>query len=347
MALLPGALLCTACCPHWQLLRSPAQHSAAAGSSAAACVLVCLQANLPPSPSSPTWRAARRSSGTGTPPTCCSACAARGGEPGVWGVYVGGWGGGVGGWGGVGWAGAYRVPMLQPLASGQLLAWHGVSTTRVCCCGIDSCYCPGPPPLPPPRRYAELKSLNVNPANPQQLAVAASDPLLRIYDRRMLSAGACAPDSTLCFACVHLHTCAPWAQWAQQALGQALLASRWRAGRRPSSRLALPEANHTRCTLQASLCAWRRPRSRCWRWRRRTWRWRPRRRAAAMAGGRRACTRPTWLGATVGTRWGQVAALLPGLHTVGGSWRAQPGCAMSAPPLQRSSARHASLPAWP
>lgn len=39
-------------------------------------------------------------------------------------------------------------------------------------------------------RFAELKSLNLNPANPQQLAVAASDPLLRIYDRRMLTPGA-------------------------------------------------------------------------------------------------------------------------------------------------------------
>lgn len=44
-------------------------------------------------------------------------------------------------------------------------------------------------PAPFSRRFAELKSLNLNPANPQQLAVAASDPLLRIYDRRMLTPG--------------------------------------------------------------------------------------------------------------------------------------------------------------
>ncbi|PRW39165.1 WD and tetratricopeptide repeats 1-like [Chlorella sorokiniana] len=39
-------------------------------------------------------------------------------------------------------------------------------------------------------RFAELKSLNLNPANPHQLAVAACDPLLRIYDRRMLTPAA-------------------------------------------------------------------------------------------------------------------------------------------------------------
>ena len=39
-------------------------------------------------------------------------------------------------------------------------------------------------------RTAELKSVSVNPAAPHLLAVAASDPLLRIYDRRMLTPGA-------------------------------------------------------------------------------------------------------------------------------------------------------------
>jgi hypothetical protein len=39
-------------------------------------------------------------------------------------------------------------------------------------------------------RYSELKSLDVNPANPNLLGVAAADPLLRVYDRRMLSPGA-------------------------------------------------------------------------------------------------------------------------------------------------------------
>lgn len=41
----------------------------------------------------------------------------------------------------------------------------------------------------PPSRSAELKSLNLNPAKPHQLAVGASDPLVRVYDRRMLSPG--------------------------------------------------------------------------------------------------------------------------------------------------------------
>ena len=36
---------------------------------------------------------------------------------------------------------------------------------------------------------SELKSLNLNPAMPHQLAVAAADPFVRIYDRRMLTPG--------------------------------------------------------------------------------------------------------------------------------------------------------------
>ncbi|EFN53955.1 hypothetical protein CHLNCDRAFT_136223 [Chlorella variabilis] len=39
-------------------------------------------------------------------------------------------------------------------------------------------------------RFSELKSLGLNPARPHLLAVAAADPLLRVYDRRMLTAGA-------------------------------------------------------------------------------------------------------------------------------------------------------------
>ena len=38
-------------------------------------------------------------------------------------------------------------------------------------------------------RYSELKSLNLNPVNPHLLGIAAADPFLRIYDRRMLSTG--------------------------------------------------------------------------------------------------------------------------------------------------------------
>lgn len=42
-------------------------------------------------------------------------------------------------------------------------------------------------------RYSELKSLNLNPCKPHQLAVAAADPLIRLYDRRMLSTGGRGP----------------------------------------------------------------------------------------------------------------------------------------------------------
>lgn len=38
-------------------------------------------------------------------------------------------------------------------------------------------------------RFSELKSLNLNLAKPHQLAVAAADPFLRVYDRRMLGTG--------------------------------------------------------------------------------------------------------------------------------------------------------------
>ena len=37
----------------------------------------------------------------------------------------------------------------------------------------------------------ELKSVAINKANPNQLALAASDAYVRLYDRRMLSPGQC------------------------------------------------------------------------------------------------------------------------------------------------------------
>ncbi len=54
--------------------------------------------------------------------------------------------------------------------------------------------CPRKPPTPAlprsrPARSAELKSLNLNPAKPHQLVVGASDPYVRVFDRRKLSTG--------------------------------------------------------------------------------------------------------------------------------------------------------------
>ena len=72
----------------------------------------------------------------------------------------------------------------------------GTSTTALCTCRGSSQHRPESSNClltlgEGQNSVVELKSVAINKANPNQLALAASDAYVRLYDRRMLSPGQC------------------------------------------------------------------------------------------------------------------------------------------------------------